>query len=299
MRLEWIRCFNEVAKSGSITRAAQNLYITQPAVTKIIRALEAEVEETLFTRCASGVILTEQGKIFARFAHRVLKDYDQYLTEKNTYKATASSYTGTIELIISPLLLQTYYQAISERIGQHFPLVDICFVEADVDAAVKLIKKNPHMLGIILSAHSLLATIETPVIVKELGTSNVVICTSKDSPYADRQSIDSGTIPAEKLISVEFAKQSSQLPEGAFNAYTTNLEVIRQKLLSDDEVCVSIPQFIAAKKLASAHIVQLTMLDQKLASMGFFYNRQALDEAYYSAAFLQTLALDLKAAILN
>ena len=66
-------------------------------------------------------------------------------------------------------------------------------------------------------------------------------------------------------------------PEGAFNAYTTNLEVIRQKLLSDDEVCVSIPQFIAAKKLASAHIVQLTMLDQKLASMGFFYNRQALE----------------------
>lgn len=49
MRLEWIRCFNEVAKSGSITRAAQNLYITQPAVTKIIHALEAEVEETLFT----------------------------------------------------------------------------------------------------------------------------------------------------------------------------------------------------------------------------------------------------------
>lgn len=245
------------------------------------------------------MILTEQGKIFARFAHRVLKDYDQYLTEKNTYKTTASSHAGTIELVISPLLLQTYYQAISERIHQHFPLVDICFVEADVDAAVRLITKNPHMLGIILSAHSLLATIETPVIVKELGTSNVVICTSKDSPYADQQSIDSATIPAEKLISVEFAKQSSQLPEGAFNAYTTNLEVIRQKLLSDDEVCVSIPQFIAAKKLASAHIVQLTMLDQKLASMGFFYNRQALDEAYYSAAFLQTLAFDLKAAILD
>ena len=299
MRLEWIRCFNEVAKTGSITRAAQNLYITQPAVTKIIHALEAEVEETLFIRCASGVILTEQGKIFARFAHRVLKDHDQYLAEKSAHKAIASSYSGTIELVISPLLLQTYYQAISERIRQHFPQVNLCFVEADSDSALKLLNENPHMLGIILYAHNSLEDMETTIVTQELCTSTVVICTSKDSPYADLQSIDSANIPVEKLISVEFAKQSSQLPQGAFNAYTTNLEVIRQKLLSDDEVCVSIPQLIAAKKFASSHIVQLTMLDQKLASVGFFYNQKVLDEQFFSEALLKTFAIDLKAVILN
>ena len=155
------------------------------------------------------------------------------------------------------------------------------------------------MLGVILSAHNLLETIEAPIVIRELCTSNVVLCTSKDSPYADLRSIDSAIIPIEKLISVEFAKQSSQFPQGAFNAYTTNLEVIRQKLQTDDEVCVSIPQLIAAKKFASSNIVQLTMLDQKLASVGFCYNSVALEEQFFSEALLKTFAIDLKAVILN
>ena len=48
MRLEWLRCFYEVAQMGSITQAAeQKLFITLPAATKIIRSLEQEIGETL------------------------------------------------------------------------------------------------------------------------------------------------------------------------------------------------------------------------------------------------------------
>lgn len=298
MRLEWIRCFNEVAKSGSITKAAQNLYITQPAVTKIIHALEAELEETLLIRSTSGVRLTEQGKIFERFTRQVLKDYNQYLAEKNAHKEMASAFCGTIELAISPLLLQTYYQPITQHISQRFPQVKLCFVEADVDSAIKLITQNPRTLGAVLSSHITSQTTEPPIITQELCTSNVVICTSKDSKYADRQAIDSASIPDEKLISIEFAKQSSLLPQGVYNSYTINLEVIRQKLLNDDEVCVSLPQIIAEREFAASNIVQLTLLDQKISFVGFYYNQEALDEQLYSEVFLKIFAKELKAAIL-
>ncbi|MBQ2994089.1 MAG: LysR family transcriptional regulator, partial [Peptococcaceae bacterium] len=50
MKLEWIRCFYEVAQTGSISKAAQNLFITQPAATKMIHALESELNEVLLHR---------------------------------------------------------------------------------------------------------------------------------------------------------------------------------------------------------------------------------------------------------
>ena len=299
MRLEWIRCFHEVAGNGSITKAAAKLYITQPAATKMIHALEAELGEMLFIRTTSGVQLTEQGKIFERFARKVLKDYEGYLAEKNAHKELASAYAGTVELAISPLLLQTYYQALTMRIKQRFPQINLCFIEADTDAAIKLLGQNALTLGAILTAPAALQALEPPLAAVALGTSPIVVCMSKNAPYAGRQAIDSTVIPVEKLISIEFAKQSSLLPQGAFNSYTINLEVIRQKLLSDDEVCVTLPQMIAEKVFAASPIVQLKLLNQTLSAMGFFYNRTALEQGRYSALFLQTFAQELRAAVFD
>ena len=81
MKLEWIRCFHEVALTGSISKAAQNLFITQPAATKMIHSLEAELGETLLIRTSSGVTFTEQGVIFLKFCQQVLNSYENYLSE--------------------------------------------------------------------------------------------------------------------------------------------------------------------------------------------------------------------------
>ena len=52
---------------GSVTKAADFLYISQPAVTKSIQKLETELGITLFNRSPKGVTLTENGKIFYNF----------------------------------------------------------------------------------------------------------------------------------------------------------------------------------------------------------------------------------------
>ena len=83
MKLEWIRCFHEVALTGSISKAAQNLFITQPAATKMIHSLEAELGETLLIRTSSGVTFTEQGVIFLKFCQQVLNSYENYLSENS------------------------------------------------------------------------------------------------------------------------------------------------------------------------------------------------------------------------
>ncbi|MFJ4270224.1 LysR family transcriptional regulator [Streptomyces coelicoflavus] len=60
-----LRYFATVAEEGSLTRAAQRLYVSQPALTKQIRQLESALGVPLFTRSRSGMALTEPGRALA------------------------------------------------------------------------------------------------------------------------------------------------------------------------------------------------------------------------------------------
>ena len=83
MKIEWLRCFNEIAQTNSISKAAQNLYISQPALSKIIKHLESETGEILLLRSPFGVRLTQQGEILWRYAQEILRLYDGYQQEKS------------------------------------------------------------------------------------------------------------------------------------------------------------------------------------------------------------------------
>lgn len=74
------RIFNIVAKSGNITKAARELYISQPAVSKAIAKLEHELSVPLFTRSSRGVRLTEEGKLLYEYTN----DAFSKLTEGET-----------------------------------------------------------------------------------------------------------------------------------------------------------------------------------------------------------------------
>ena len=63
MELRQLEYFLECAQRGSLTRAAEALYTTQPHVSQVIRALERELGVALFRRTGSGIVLTEDGGI--------------------------------------------------------------------------------------------------------------------------------------------------------------------------------------------------------------------------------------------
>lgn len=69
-----IDAFIAVAQCGSVTAAAEQLYITQPALSRRILSLETEVGSALFERGrgAKGTVLTREGKLFAPIARRWL-----------------------------------------------------------------------------------------------------------------------------------------------------------------------------------------------------------------------------------
>ena len=72
MDLHQLRSFAEVAATGHVTRAAERLHLSQPAVSGHIKTLEEELGVVLFDRTGSGVSLTRAGKLLLEDAERVL-----------------------------------------------------------------------------------------------------------------------------------------------------------------------------------------------------------------------------------
>ena len=65
--LSLYRIFYTVANAGNISKAARELYISQPAISKAISKLESNLETTLFIRNSRGVTLTEEGKLMYEY----------------------------------------------------------------------------------------------------------------------------------------------------------------------------------------------------------------------------------------
>lgn len=67
IRMRHLRCFLAVARTGSVTRAAEDMGVVQPSVSRSIRELEEAVGKPLFTRTSKGVLLSADGQIL--FSH--------------------------------------------------------------------------------------------------------------------------------------------------------------------------------------------------------------------------------------
>jgi DNA-binding transcriptional LysR family regulator len=89
MELNRLRSFVVVAETGHLTRAAEKLHISQPALSAQIRALEDELDLTLFERTSTGMALTAAGK-------RLLAGADRILAEAQAFQAEAQALKGGI-----------------------------------------------------------------------------------------------------------------------------------------------------------------------------------------------------------
>src|SRR5207245_1015289 len=76
MQLHQVRYFLAVAREGSMTRAAERLFVTQPALSEQVRKLERELGCLLFERLGRGVMLTAAGEAFRGHAERAVYELE-------------------------------------------------------------------------------------------------------------------------------------------------------------------------------------------------------------------------------
>lgn len=77
MNIEHLRYVLEVDRAGSISQAADNLYMGQPNLSKAIKELEQALNITIFRRTSKGAQITPKGQEFLRYAKNILRQYEE------------------------------------------------------------------------------------------------------------------------------------------------------------------------------------------------------------------------------
>lgn len=98
-----LKVFRSVAKNLSFTKASQELFVSQPAITKHIQELEAAYQTRLFDRQGSRISLTESGNLLLEHCERILEDYKRLEYEMHLLH---NEYTGGLKLGASTTIAQ-------------------------------------------------------------------------------------------------------------------------------------------------------------------------------------------------
>lgn len=138
-----MHCFEIAAKYESITKAAEELFIPQPTVSKHIRSLEAELGYQLFDRHGKHIYLNGNGEIFLRYVKKfknLLQDCKKELTDQ------AQNVEGEVSLLVAscskilPDILQQFCKA--------YPNIKLYINQSDfphMDADLNLFSQNDRM----------------------------------------------------------------------------------------------------------------------------------------------------------
>lgn len=119
---ELYRVFYTVANNGNITKASEELNISQPAISKSIKNLEQQLGGNLFVRTKRGVILTEEGKEFYSY----IKQAIEYINNaENKFTELVNLETGCIKIGVSATLTKEFLLPYLEKFHKMYPKIDI------------------------------------------------------------------------------------------------------------------------------------------------------------------------------
>ena len=188
MQINQINAFLAVAELGSFSLAAEQLHITQPAVSKRIRQLEIIINTELFDRISKRSILTPNGKAFKPHAERILQELKSY---RSSLSRQQESPSGSLSF------------ATSHHIGLHrlpgtlrdfkirYPQVDLDLHFMDSEDACVAIANNELELAIV----TLPELADEKLTCEPVWVDQLVVVMAADHPLALQQDID----PAELL----------------------------------------------------------------------------------------------------
>ena len=115
-----LRYFQAVAEFGSYSRGAEFLRISQPAVSRQIRALEEELGRPLFVRHSHGVNLTDAGRTLLERSQAILRQFDQ---ARDDIRSGVAGPSGTVTIAVPPAAGNYLVPALAKRLAAAYPNV--------------------------------------------------------------------------------------------------------------------------------------------------------------------------------
>ena len=146
--IELYKIFYTVAKYKNITKASQDLYISQPAVTMSIKKLESQLKMTLFIRTKRGVILTNEGSILYNYVKEALEILK---IGENKISNLKKLDTGNIRIGIGTTLTKHFLIDYLEIFHKRYPKITINIDTSITTEVLKSLENGKVDIAIITS----------------------------------------------------------------------------------------------------------------------------------------------------
>jgi len=143
---ESYKIFYYVAREGSISKAAEKLYITQPAVSRTIQQLEGKLGSMLFFRTSKGVKLTNEGQILFNFveqAFNYLSLGEKMISQMKTLDS------GSISIGVGDSICKLYLLPYLKRYHTEHPNIDIHIFNEKSFQIIDMLKRGVIDVGIV------------------------------------------------------------------------------------------------------------------------------------------------------
>ena len=135
--LELYRIFCEVAKTGNITKAAHNLFVSQSAVSQSIKLLENRLKGKLFDRSVHGVTLTAEGKVLyshIRDSIRIIENAQVVVSDMIDLSS------GSVRIGASDTICSLYLLPALKKFNQLYPDIQLSVTNRTTSESIKLLK---------------------------------------------------------------------------------------------------------------------------------------------------------------
>ncbi len=141
-----LKVFQCVANNLSFTKASAELFITQPAITKHIKELEAELEVKLFNRTGNKVVLTQAGNILLSYAEQIINLHNEAIFELSQLKGNPE---GNLRLGASTTIAQYVIPAALARFNKQNPEIKLSLINGNTERIEQHLLKNEIDIGIV------------------------------------------------------------------------------------------------------------------------------------------------------
>lgn len=183
MEIRVLKYFLSIAKEGSVTKAANNLHLTQPTLSRQIQELEKELGQKLFIRKSHSISLTPEGLVLKKRAEEIIEMVEKTKAEFSSIKETIA---GDIYIGGGETWLMGYIAEIMHEVSCDYPDIKFHMYSGNAEDVTEKLDRGLLDFGVLIQPISLKKYDHIPLPKKDVW--GVVM--RKDSPLARKEKVE-------------------------------------------------------------------------------------------------------------
>ena len=290
IQLVQVEGFLEVARRGSVSRAAEALFITQPTLTARLQGLERELGTPLFLRTPHGMRLTDAGRAWIPFAERALR---ALVDGRDALEQVMKASAGHLMIASSPAVSTYVLPELLERFVAEHPRVEVSVRTGHSEYVVELVLRDEVQVGLGRAIH------HPDLELRPFHTEELVLVCAPDHPFTKRQSVAMPDVAGQRPIMFDRTSSYYEITQAAFLSAGVSLRGAMEldsieatkKMVERGLGIALLPQTAVAREVAGRTLCVVKMKDAPPMqnTIVAFRRRDSGEPTGIVAAFLELL----------